>query len=258
MDAEGFRKIEQNGNGNGRVLGKDPKTNLEVVVKQGPYGWYVQLGEKQDYPDGTPPKRVSLGKKINDFDKLTLDSAMQLLKYPLQLGTHQEMEVYLKKGPFGFYVQIGESQATIPKSINLDDVAMPNAIQLLEQKVKKLGINLGDATSKKKLNAKKKNTTTKTQEDKVNKNPKKASANQKNTKAKTKKTSVGNEKKQKGTKEAGNKLVRKKSNWMVFLSRHSNEVAEKENLKPSQVMKLLGERWRGMSQEEKSQYQDKV
>src|ERR1700733_3090471 len=40
-----------------RILGKDPATDLDVVVKAGRFGPYIQLGEQKDYAEGEKPKR---------------------------------------------------------------------------------------------------------------------------------------------------------------------------------------------------------
>ena len=46
-----------------QVLGKDPKTHLDVVLRDGPYGPYVQLGEKEEGSKTKPP-RSSLPKAM--------------------------------------------------------------------------------------------------------------------------------------------------------------------------------------------------
>ena len=35
-----------------RVLGKDPETGLDVTVKAGRFGPYIQLGEQKDFAEG--------------------------------------------------------------------------------------------------------------------------------------------------------------------------------------------------------------
>ena len=42
---------------NPKILGKDPVTGLDVSMHKGPYGTYVQLGEKTD--EVPKPKRAS-------------------------------------------------------------------------------------------------------------------------------------------------------------------------------------------------------
>ena len=45
-----------------RVLGKDPETDLDVAVKAGRFGPYIQLGEQKDYAEGEKPQRAGIPK----------------------------------------------------------------------------------------------------------------------------------------------------------------------------------------------------
>ena len=46
-----------------RLLGKDPETDRDVVVKAGRFGPYIQLGEPKDYAEGEKPKRAGIPKE---------------------------------------------------------------------------------------------------------------------------------------------------------------------------------------------------
>ncbi|MFB3135909.1 MAG: type I DNA topoisomerase, partial [Rhodospirillales bacterium] len=75
------------GGGDGpRALGRDPESGLEVSLRKGPYGFYVQLGE----PEGkNKPKRASLPKDM-DPAAVDLDRALALLALPREVGLHPE------------------------------------------------------------------------------------------------------------------------------------------------------------------------
>ena len=45
-----------------RILGQDPETGRDVVVKAGRFGPYIQLGEPKDYAEGEKPKRAGIPK----------------------------------------------------------------------------------------------------------------------------------------------------------------------------------------------------
>ena len=73
--------------GGTRVLGKDPETGLEVSIRSGRFGPYIQLGEAQD---GEKPKRSSIpkGESLDDID---LARALALLSLPREVGRHPEI-----------------------------------------------------------------------------------------------------------------------------------------------------------------------
>lgn len=86
-----------------RLLGKDPELGEEVSVRQGPYGWYVQLGEAAPKKK---PKRSSIPKSM-DPHALTFDEALGLLTLPRQIGLHPDTQkpILAGIGRFGPYLQ---------------------------------------------------------------------------------------------------------------------------------------------------------
>src|ERR1044072_7410223 len=72
-----------------RVLGKDPETDLDVTVKAGRFGPYIQLGEQKDYAEDEKPKRAGLPKNTSPGD-VDLDTALKLLSLPREIGKHPE------------------------------------------------------------------------------------------------------------------------------------------------------------------------
>ncbi len=118
-----------------RSLGADPATNLPVLLKIGPFGPYVQLGE-DDPKSKTKPKRASLLKSM-PADALGLDVALQLLSLPRTLGEHPETGKPVQAGvgrfgPFvvsdGVYANLRSGEDDV-LSIELD-----RALELLAQK----------------------------------------------------------------------------------------------------------------------------
>jgi DNA topoisomerase-1 len=82
-----------------QVLGIDPKTDMEVLLKKGPYGMYVQIGNEKK------PKRASIPKHILS-DQVTLEVALSLLALPREIGTHPETGKMITTsiGRFGPYL----------------------------------------------------------------------------------------------------------------------------------------------------------
>ena len=110
------------------ALGDDPATKLAVTVRKGPYGHYVQLGEKTD--DGKP-KRVSLAKGI-DPASIDLDAALGMLALPRDLGTHPETgdPISAGIGKFGPYLKHGKAFVSLPKDDDVLTVGLNRAVVL--------------------------------------------------------------------------------------------------------------------------------
>ena len=84
-------------------VGLHPETNEPIYLKTGPYGDYVQLGDKTD--DRPKPKQISIPKNVKKED-VTLDMAVSLLSLPRLLGEHPGTGGKVKAaiGRFGPYV----------------------------------------------------------------------------------------------------------------------------------------------------------
>ncbi|XP_024005076.1 uncharacterized protein LOC18030190 isoform X1 [Eutrema salsugineum] len=115
-----------------KLLGLHPNTSEKVILKSGPYGHYVQLGEDRK---GHLPKRANAA-HIKDVNTITLEDALELLRYPLTLGTHPEdkQPVVLKLSKSGFTVRHRRTMATVPKNMEPGEVTLEKAMKLLSGK----------------------------------------------------------------------------------------------------------------------------
>ncbi|KAK4277069.1 hypothetical protein QN277_015123 [Acacia crassicarpa] len=115
-----------------KVLGVHPGSHEKVLLKTGPYGNYVQLGEDRK---GYLPKRASVS-HIKVTDSITLEVAVELLRYPVTLGNHPKdgQPVILKHTRFGFAVRHRRTTASIPKNVKPDDVTLEKALEYLSSK----------------------------------------------------------------------------------------------------------------------------
>jgi DNA topoisomerase-1 len=112
-----------------RILGTDPVTNLEVTLRDGRFGPYIQLGE------GEKPKRSSLPKGMSPAS-VTLEKALALLSLPREVARHPESgePILVGIGRFGPYVQHGKVYANIDKDDDVLELGANRAIDLIVAK----------------------------------------------------------------------------------------------------------------------------
>ncbi|XP_010227764.2 uncharacterized protein LOC100832827 [Brachypodium distachyon] len=125
-----------------RLLGVMPNLNEKVFLKQGPYGYYIQVGEDRK---GISQKRASLS-EVKNVDSITLEDAIELLQYPKILGKHPDDEypVLMTHSKAGFSVRHRRTVAPLPKNTDLKKITLECALKLLAGKnVKKFGRPLG-------------------------------------------------------------------------------------------------------------------
>ncbi len=94
-----------------RVIGKDPETGLDVTIKSGRFGPYIQLGEGGK---DEKPKRAGIPKGLSPSD-VELDLALGLLSLPREVGKHPEtgQPIIANNGRFGPYVQHEKTYASL-------------------------------------------------------------------------------------------------------------------------------------------------
>jgi len=130
-----------NGNGapeNGmKKLGEDPATGLEVTLRSGRFGPYIQLGETTN---GEKPKRAALPKGLS-ADDVELDRALGLLSLPREVGKHPDdgEPIIAGVGRFGPYVQHGKTYANLTTGDDVLTIGLNRAVALIEEKRAKRG-----------------------------------------------------------------------------------------------------------------------
>lgn len=113
-------------------LGTHPETGLPIFLLVGPFGPYLQLGEKGE--DDAKPKRVSLP-KTRDPNSITFDDALAYLQLPRQLGKHPATGhvVTAGLGMYGPYVKHEKTYKSLDKTDDILTINMERAIELLAQ-----------------------------------------------------------------------------------------------------------------------------
>ena len=84
-----------------RVLGNDPNSGEEVIVKVGRYGPLAQLGKARD---DYKPKFAGL-RKEQRIDTISLEEALELFKLPRTIGTFEDNDMVVAIGRFGPYIR---------------------------------------------------------------------------------------------------------------------------------------------------------
>jgi len=116
-------------NGGMKKLGEDPASGLEVTVRSGRFGPYVQLGEAAN---GEKPKRAGLPKGLAS-DDVDLTKALGLLSLPRQVGRHPDdgEPILAGIGRFGPYVQHGKTYANLEAGDDVLAVGLNRAVTLI-------------------------------------------------------------------------------------------------------------------------------
>ncbi len=121
-----------------RLLGKDPETDRDVVVKAGRFGPYIQLGEPKDYAEGEKPKRAGIPKNTSPSD-VELDLALKLLSLPREIGKHPETgePITAGLGRFGPFVRHEKTYASLEAGDEVFDIGLNRAVTLIAEKILK-------------------------------------------------------------------------------------------------------------------------
>ena len=129
---ERLREILEEANRGDRVLGIHPEASLPVLLKSGPYGPYVQLGDDEEEDD---PKRVSLPPDVEPED-VDFDLGVRIVDLPRTLGEHPDTgkEIEADIGRYGPYVRHEGTFASLQKGDDVLEVGLERARELIRRK----------------------------------------------------------------------------------------------------------------------------
>lgn len=115
------------------VIGNDSDTGKEILLMNGPYGPYLQVGLAVE-GEKKKPKRVSVPKEIS-VANLDLTTANMLLSLPRDLGVHPvtNKKIIANIGRFGPYVNHDGKFKSIPKAVSVFEIDLDGAVTLLAQ-----------------------------------------------------------------------------------------------------------------------------
>ena len=131
----------------GKVLGQDPNTGLDVIIKAGRFGPYLQLGEGGKEKD-EKPKRSGIPKGVA-LDEMDLELALKLLSLPREIGLHPETQemIICSLGQYGPYIKHKGTYANLPQWQDLFTVGLNHAVSLIADKVAGKGGRFGRAAA---------------------------------------------------------------------------------------------------------------
>lgn len=141
-----------------RVVGKDPESQENITAQNGRYGPYLKKG--------TDTRSLPSEDSIFSIDVAGAQELFAQPKYGGRRAAASALKEFdadpvsgkpikIKDGRFGPYVTDGETNATVPRGENVEDIRFERAIELLAIKRAKGPAKRGKKTAAKKTTAKK-------------------------------------------------------------------------------------------------------
>lgn len=118
-----------------KVLGQDPETSLDVTLRAGRFGPYIQLGEGAE---GEKPKRAGIPKD-KPLEEVEFEYAQALLSLPRLVGIHPESgkDIEANMGRYGPYLKHDNKYARLDASEEVFSVGLNRAVTLIAERAGK-------------------------------------------------------------------------------------------------------------------------
>lgn len=125
---EKLQSILEEANAGDRVLGIHPDADKPVLLKSGPYGPYIQLGDDEE----NDPKRVSLPPGVEPED-VDFELGLQIANLPRVLGEHPDTGSPIKAniGRYGPYVQHEGTFASLRDNDDVLTIEFERGLELI-------------------------------------------------------------------------------------------------------------------------------
>ncbi|MCP5080794.1 MAG: type I DNA topoisomerase [Alphaproteobacteria bacterium] len=122
----------------GIELGIDPESGFPVLLKQGRFGPFIELGGKKE--EEAKPKRASIPRRI-PTDEVDFELALKLLSLPRLVGQHPEsgMDITAGLGRYGPFVLHDGTYANIESFEDLFTIGLNRSVSLIAEKAAKSG-----------------------------------------------------------------------------------------------------------------------
>ena len=115
-----------------KILGSDPISGRVVKVRLGKFGPIAQIGT---IDEEEKPLFASL---TNDqqLDTISLEEALELFKFPKEIGNYKDEIVTVNNGRYGPYIKFSTKSISITNGIDPHSVDLNLAIELIDEKLK--------------------------------------------------------------------------------------------------------------------------
>jgi DNA topoisomerase-1 len=121
-----------------RIIGKHPKNKKDIKALVTPRGMKLVIENEKD---GTFEKEAWIKLTPNiQLSTITLEEAVLLLDFPKNIGNHENKEVILKRGPYGYYFEWNGNNHAVPqdKQATIIDFELEDAIDIIKAKKEKV------------------------------------------------------------------------------------------------------------------------
>ncbi|WP_353067501.1 type I DNA topoisomerase [Arcanobacterium hippocoleae] len=125
-----------------RVLGQDPATGYDLVVKDGRFGPYISEVLPADAVQLTPTGKVSKTKPkprtaslFNTMDPktVTLQDALRLLSLPREVGESEGEMITAQNGRYGPYLKRGSDSRSLESEAQIFEITLAQAEEIFRQ-----------------------------------------------------------------------------------------------------------------------------
>jgi DNA topoisomerase-1 len=113
-----------------RILGKDPKTGLELLVRVGRFGPLAQIGHNTE----TEKAKFAPLRTGQLLETITFEEALDLFKLPRVVGKFEDEEMQANIGRFGPYIKHMGKYYSIPKTDDPNTIHEDRAIEIIKAK----------------------------------------------------------------------------------------------------------------------------
>ena len=115
-----------------KILGNDPKSGRVVKVRLGRFGPLAQIGNTEDEEK---PIFASLTKD-QQLENITLEEALDLFKFPKEIGEYKNETITVNNGRYGPYIKFSSKSISIPTNLDPHTIEISEAIELIDEKLK--------------------------------------------------------------------------------------------------------------------------